>query len=114
MNSILSNAISGMQAATRRLEVSARNVANALTNGALPDAQGNFAPGVPQAYTPSRVDQVDQAGGGTRAIVSPIVPGYVPTYDPTAPYANADGQVAAPNVDLVGEAAQQLIARYAF
>jgi flagellar basal-body rod protein FlgC len=38
----------------------------------------------------------------------------VPTYDPGAPYANADGQVASPNVDLTEEAIQQLVARYTF
>jgi flagellar basal-body rod protein FlgC len=37
-----------------------------------------------------------------------------PSYDPGAPYANADGQVASPNVDLTEEAVQQLVARYTF
>jgi len=45
---------------------------------------------------------------------SAITPSYVPAYDPGAPYANADGQVAAPNVDLTEEAIQQLVARYTF
>ena len=114
MNSILSIAISGMQAATRRLEISASNVANARSDGALPDAQENYAPDAPRAYTPRRVDQVDISGGGTRAVVSDVSPNYVPTYDPGTPYANAEGMVAYPNVDLTEEAIQQLIAQYAF
>jgi flagellar basal-body rod protein FlgC len=110
MSSVLSIAISGMQAAATRLDVSARNVANAQSAGALPDAQGNYSADAPRAYTPQRVDQVDLSGGGTQAVVSNVTPSYVPTYDPGAPYANADGQVAASNVDLTEEA----VARYTF
>jgi len=114
MNSVLSIAISGMQAATRRLEVSARNVANVRSDGALPDGQGNYAAGAPRAYMPSRVDQVELSGGGTQAVIRDVSPSYVPTSDPGSPYANAEGQVAYPNVDLTEEAVQQLIARYTF
>jgi len=114
MSSVPSIAISGMQAAARRLEISASNVANAHSDGALPDAQGSYAPGAPRAYTPRRVDQVDLADGGTQAVVRDVSAGYVPTYDPGAPYANADGQVASPNIDLTEEAIQQLIAQYTF
>lgn len=114
MSSVLSIAASGMLAATQRLDVSARNVANMRSDGALPDAQGNYAPGAPRPYAPLRVDQVDTAGGGTRAIVSDVSPSYVATYDPSAPYANSDGMVAAPNVDLADEMIQQLMATYAY
>jgi flagellar basal-body rod protein FlgC len=38
----------------------------------------------------------------------------VPSYDPDAPYADANGLVAAPNVDLAGEVVEALVARYAF
>ena len=110
MSSILSIAISGMQAATTRLQVSANNVANVLSAGALPDQQGNFPDGAQVPYTPQRVDQVELSGGGTQAIVSNVSP----SYDPGSPNANADGQVAYPNVDLTEEAIQQLVARYAF
>jgi flagellar basal-body rod protein FlgC len=114
MNSILSNAVSGMLAATRRLEVSAANVANVRSDGALPDAQGNYSPDAPRAYTPLRVDQVDLATGGTRAVVSEVSPSYVATFNPSAPYANEDGMVASPNVDLADEMIQQLIASYTY
>lgn len=103
-----------MLAATQRLQVSAQNVANVRSDGALPDAQGNYAPDAPRPYTPLRVDQVDLTNGGTRAVVSEVSPGYVAAYDPSAPYANQDGMVAAPNVDLADEAVQQLIASYAY
>ena len=114
MSSVQSIAVSGMLAASQRLQVSAMNVANMRSDGALPDAQGNYAPGAPRAYSPLRVDQVDTTNGGTRAIVSEVSPSYVATYDPSAPYANSDGMVAAPNVDLADEVVQQLMASYAY
>lgn len=112
LSSVLSIASSGLAAASLRLQVSANNVANALSTGPLPDAPnaGNFPP----AYVPERVDQVAATGGGTSATVGTVTPSFVPQYDPTAPFANANGQVAAPNVDLANEAVQQIIARYAF
>lgn len=114
MSSVQSIAVSGMLAATRRLEVSAQNVANMRSNGALPDAQGNVSPDAPRPYTPQRVDQVDLTSGGTRAIVTEVSRSYVAAYDPSAPYANQDGLVASPNVDLTEEAIQQLMATYAY
>jgi len=35
-------------------------------------------------------------------------------YDPSAPYADKSGMVAAPNIDLANEAVQQIIASYTF
>jgi flagellar basal-body rod protein FlgC len=114
MSSILSIAVSGMQAAAHRLQVSANNVANARSDGALPNAQGAYPDGAPRVYAPRRVDQVEQPSGGTRTVESDVSPSYVPTYDPSAPYANEDGLVAAPNVDYAEEAVQQLMATYAY
>ncbi len=114
MSGVLSIAVSGMLAASQRLQVSAMNVANMRSGGALPDAQGNYAANAPRPYTPLRVDQVDVANGGTRAIVTEVSPGYVATYDPSAPYADQDGMVASPNVDLADEVVQQLMASYLY
>jgi flagellar basal-body rod protein FlgC len=110
--SILSIATSGLAAASLRLQVSASNVANISDTGPLPDASN--AAGFPAAYAPSRVDQVDVAGGGTAATVTTVSPSYVPQYDPSAPYADKNGLVAAPNVDLANEAVQQITARIEF
>ena len=105
-------AISGMNAATLRLQVSADNVANALSDGPLPSSVS--AASFPSAYAPLRVDQIDTMGGGTSASVRTISPSYVPKFDPTAPYAGGNGMVASPNVDLSSEIIQQAIARYTF
>src|SRR5579872_4634467 len=81
-------AISGMQVAALRMQVSADNVANASSDG----------------YTPLRVSQVANADGSTRAFVSAMSPGVV--------FAVRDGMVVQPNVDLATELLQQFIARY--
>jgi flagellar basal-body rod protein FlgC len=114
MSKILSIATSGMAAAVRRLEVSASNIANARSDGPLPSASAAIQAQHPAAYTPKRVEQVETSGGGTKAVVSNVTPATVAAYDPSAGYADADGMVASPNVDLPHEAAQQLVARYTF
>ena len=105
-------AVSGMAAATLRLQVSANNVANAASSGTRPAS--TVGASVPGPYVPGRVDQVDRAGGGASATVSAVSPGSVPMYDPTAPYADSHGMVASPNVDLASEIVQQLMARVSF
>jgi flagellar basal-body rod protein FlgC len=114
MSSISSIAVSGMNAATRRLDVSASNIANMHSTGALPDATGAVPAGAPQAYTPLRVDQSAVADGGTRSTVTASPSSAVAVADPQAPFANADGMVAAPNLDLAQELIGQMIASYSF
>lgn len=122
--SILSIAVSGLSAASLRLDVVASNVANVSTTGALPASGGSasavatsqgIAPTLPAAYVPLRVDQSSGATpGGTRATVSPVSPGFSAQYDPSASYANQDGLVAAPNVDLADEFVELATAKYSF
>ena len=114
MSSILSIATSGMLAAETRLQVSASNVANANSDGPLPSASSAIQSQYPPAYAPQQVNQVATAGGGTQAVVSTVQPSYQAVSDPTAPYANGSGQVAAPNVDLANEAVQQQLAQIEF
>jgi len=105
-------AVSGLSAATLRLDVAASNIANSLSDGPLPGTPNpeNF----PAAYTPLRVNQSSVVGGGTRATVTTVSPATMSTFDPTAPFANGDGMVASPNVDVASEMVQLLIARYSF
>ena len=123
--SILSIATSGLSAASLRVNVAASNIANANTTGPLPASGGSSAPAgsgiaptFPAAYVPLRVDQVSQSNGatpgGTTATVSAVSPSYVAQSDPSAPFANQDGLIAAPNVDLVNEFAQLATAKYSF
>jgi flagellar basal-body rod protein FlgC len=67
---------------------------------------------------PLQVNQVDQSNGstpgGTVATVTAVSPSFVAQSDPSAPFANQDGLVAAPNVDLANQFVQLLTAKYAF
>jgi flagellar basal-body rod protein FlgC len=127
--STLSIATSGLSAASLRLNVTASNVANAFTTGPLPATGGTAAGGngggpssatatFPAAYVPLQVNQVDQSSGstpgGTVATVAAVSPSFVPQFDPNAPFANQDGLVAAPNVDLADQFVQLITAKYAF
>jgi flagellar basal-body rod protein FlgC len=105
-------AVSGLSVASLRLQVAASNIANASSDGPIPGAPNpeNFPP----AYSALRLNQVDNLGGGTSAIVSNVLPTTVATYDPSAPYADSRGMVASPNVDLANELVQVLIARFSY
>ncbi len=95
--------LSGMQAASLQLTASADNIANINTDGPLP-ATASQGPGGKHAYQPVRVQQSSAGpGGGTTATVTNVNPSFVARYDPSAAYANNQGQVAAPNVDVLNE-----------
>ena len=85
MNSVTSIAASGMLAAERRLEIAARNVANASSS--LPQSAPDQ---VVAAFNALRADQVETSGGGTAVNA-------VPTNEP---------------VDLTQQAVDLTIARY--
>lgn len=109
------------------MSVAASNIANVQTTGPLPasgssTSAGAGSPGIaptfPAAYVPLRVDQVSQSSGstpgGTIATVSTVSPSYTAQSDPSAPFANQDGLVAAPNVDLASEFVELATAKYSF
>jgi flagellar basal-body rod protein FlgC len=114
MSSISAIALSGLNAASRRLQVSASNVANAQSTGALPNANGTVPAGAPQAYAPLQVVQSASAGGGVQTSVTTVTPSTTTVFDPQASFANQDGLVATPNVDLAQEFVGQLLASYSF
>lgn len=118
MVSITGIAASGLLAQSQRLNASASNVANNGVKGAIPGADGKGATGQKQAYQPIGVvqDSVSLGGqpAGTRATYQPVNPAYRPEYDPGADYANADGLVAAPNVDFATETVNQITAASAY
>jgi flagellar basal-body rod protein FlgC len=105
-------AVSGLNAASLRLQVAASNIANSLSDGPLPDAAN--AASFPAAYTPLRVTQSDVVGGGTSATTAAVSPATISIFDPTAPFADRAGMVASPNVDLASEFVQLLVARLSY
>ena len=106
--------ISGLNASAARLTASASNVANAGTAGALPT---NPAPDAAAPYTPVDVVQKSIGEGGASGVSAtyvPRTPAYVAAYAPDAPFADARGMVAVPNVDLAQEAVSQIEAALSF
>jgi flagellar basal-body rod protein FlgC len=112
MNSIIATALSGLDAARKRLEVSAANVANVASDGALPDPTAE--PVAPQAYVPLDVSQRPLASGGTVATIRPRDTAIARRYAPDARYADLHGMVASPNVDLVTEGINRMAAARAY
>jgi len=107
--SAFSIAQSGMAAATKWLEVSAANIANAQTSGAVPTASSPST-----VWRAQTVVQSSQAGGGVTTTVVNRSPGWVVAVDPNSPYADAKGRIAIPDVDMTTEAADLLGARLAY
>jgi flagellar basal-body rod protein FlgC len=112
MSSISAIALSGMTAALQRLTAAASNIANAHSNGPLPGAPNSA--GYPPAYSPIEVVQSPVLGGGVLARIVPSPTAPVAIYDPSAPYADSQGMVAAPDVDVAAELLDLVTARYDF
>ena len=92
----------GIQAASLRLGASASNIAITAVARALP-ARGQTS-AAPQTFEILLVQQTSsEATGGTSATVTDAQPSFVPKYEPQAPYANAQGLVATPNVNVLNE-----------
>ena len=92
-------ALSGMNAASRKVEASASNIANLQTAD----------------YTPVTAQQTALAEGqGVRSDFVPKTQPFTPSYDPDSPFANGEGYVNTPNVDLAEEAVNLTIAKTAY
>ena len=85
MNSIITTALSGLDAARRCLGVSVANVANVGSEGLLPGPTSDA--NQPQPYTPLRVLQQPLLSGGTFTTIQPIDPAIAPRYAPDVPSA---------------------------
>jgi flagellar basal-body rod protein FlgC len=96
-------ALSGLQAASRKVEASASNIANMQT--------ADYEP-----LTTQQTAQTDNSGNG-QGVKSDFVPKtqpFTPSYDPDSPFANNEGYVNTPNVDLAEEAVNMTIASTAY
>lgn len=117
--SVSSIALSGLLAQSQRIAGSASNVANARSTGARPDATGVLPQDKPAPYQP--VDTVQQSvvgaagqGLGTSAAYQPRRPATVAEYSPDSSFADDQGLIDAPNVDLASEAIDQTAALRAY
>jgi flagellar basal body rod protein FlgC len=80
-----SASLSGLMAQTKRLAVSADNVANWRSRGRDPEGPVEQ----PGTFVPKQVQDVTVAGGGVRAQVRPVDPPSVAVYAPYSPGADA-------------------------
>lgn len=103
MSDILATAASGIAANAAWLDAIASNVANAGDQSALSKTGSTQPASGRGSYQPVTVTMSANASGGVSAQTSPMNPAYVVGYAPSAPFANAQGLVAVPNVDLATE-----------
>ena len=108
MINAISIALSGLGAAAKKVNAVASNIANISTAGSLDNPQS--AP-----YTPITTQQTTISDGrgnpaGVRSDYAPKANPFVPVYQPDSPFANSEGLVGLPNVDLAEEAVNLQIA----
>ena len=116
MDSAMAIAASGMAAASASFAISAANIVNMQSAGAVPPTNPSLP--VPQTagsvYQPVSATFTASSGGTVQVNTSNTLPSYTLAYDPSAPFANLQGMVAAPNVDPVAEAVNVMSATAAF
>ncbi len=104
----LSISVSGLAAASKKAADAASNLVNAGSTGSLDKMSPN------QPY--QAVDTVTEAvtGGGVKATSVARNPAFVESYSPDSRYANEEGMVGAPNVNLDEELLTMKIAEQAY
>lgn len=107
MVSTVNIALSGLKSASQRLEISAKNVANAQSTHTIVNGQRTDQP-----YTPQQPSQTTLATGGVITAARDVNPATVKQFNPQSDNADADGVAEIPNVDLEQEAVNQVIAAY--
>lgn len=112
MTDVVSIALSGLNAQQKRLAATASNIANVSTSGSVPTA-GPSAP-ASTVYRPLTANLTSLGTGGVRADITADPQGYSLSYDPSSPYANSEGMIAVPNVDLTQEIVRTMEIESAF
>lgn len=102
MSDAFSTAVSGLQAASRAVAISASNIVNARSGGTI-TADGY------QGYQPQAVTQFSVAGGGVVTGSRPVVPAYMPT-----PGADGGTAYGLPNSSLSTDLVQMRMAQAAY
>ncbi|MGH1376049.1 MAG: flagellar basal body rod protein FlgC [Alphaproteobacteria bacterium] len=101
-------ALTGLNSASQRLNASASNIANVSTAGSLVD------PASPP-YTP--VTTKSKALGTTGGVQTNVIPQqapFTPAFDPDSPFADENGFIGVPNVDLAEEAVNIKLAEISY
>lgn len=109
LDAILRIAMSGMNAAAKRVGAAASNIANAQDVSRLEPK-----PGDPPTFQPLTVAQTPVIGGGVQASFQPVTPATIPVPDGRSPLADANGLVGLPNVDAGEQLIDMMVAQRAF
>ncbi len=108
MISSIGIALTGLDSASLRLNASASNIANISTAGSLTDE--NNAP-----YTPlTTISKAINVPGGVLTQTIPINQPFIPAFDPDSPFADENGIIGVPNVDLAGEIVNMKLAELSY
>jgi flagellar basal-body rod protein FlgC len=97
-------ALSGLNAASNRLNASASNIANLHTAGAL-EGEG------PRPFTPITTQQTTSDNGGVNSEIVARQQPFTPDFDPDSPFADENGIIGVPNVDLAEESVNLILAK---
>ena len=108
MLSAISTALSGLTAASKRVETASENIANLSSAGALNPADG------PLPYETQLTVQKTSETGGALAESIPKNPGFIESYAPDSPFANEDGLIGVPNTNLAEEAVNMKLAEITY
>jgi len=109
VGSAINIALTGLDAASKRIEAASNNIANASSTARY--VGGNY---VNDPFKPQEVVQESQTTGGTLASIQNIKSPSVPVYDPDSGIADAEGYVQYPNVSLEGQAMDTILARNSY
>lgn len=115
IGNVMATAVSGLNVARKRLETSARNIANMQTVGtpaAGPSPTEELL--AQQAYRPERTVAITTAGGGVDSVRMPVTPATTRLPDPSHPLADEDGFIEVPNIDLAREFVEAKLAVHAY
>lgn len=96
MPSILSIALSGLNDAVTRVANATSNIVNSSSTSKLPSSSSDPYTG----FRPQDVVTLSNPNGGVTSKLVPHNPAFTAAPDPTSPFANAQGLIATPNVDL--------------
>lgn len=107
--SVIRTALSGLLAATKRVSAAAQNTANASNVSRLEPKEGE-----PPAFAPLMVNQSAQVTGGVKADFRTVDPATLTVAGGGSHLADANGLVGVPNVDLMQQRVDTLVAQRSF
>lgn len=112
MINTISIALSGLEAASKRLQASASNIANLQTVGSI--SGGADAPYTPQTVVQNAQTDEDGNVQGVQSEIQGRQNPFVPAFDPDSPFADENGIIGVPNINLAEEAVNSRLAEITF